>query len=355
MLSYQHCTALRWLLIVSGDVELNPGPVNYQTLNSAALRAIANVVFEGVDEVDDIVALKKEELIAILQKQNQAFVSWAVQQVTGSVSQSQGQQKEASTGKVAKLPVFYEQDTRKWFEQVEEILTTECSTEQQYKTSLLRVLNTETLKLAGVDASSSYEEIKQCILKHFDETQEQKLRKMLSQVSLGDQKPSTVMRQMLELAAGNEDVVKLKFMEILPEQIRLTLAGLSFRMSLRDMADIADRMIEQMPQNSKVSAVETSQSSEEIKLLKEQVAELTRAVQAIAVSGNSDRSFQRGRSPYRGPWNRARNQSRSHSRGRYNPRGRYCFYHFEFGKRATKCADGCKWSSNPSENGGTPP
>lgn len=365
LVNSNHATALRWLLIVSGNVELNPGPVNYEFLQVAALKALLQTLHEG--DAAFAMPASRDEMVTALRGANQTVVSFLVQKVCGLelAPPAASQQAAAATNtRVIRLPDFYQHDTKTWFNQVEQILQAECQSEHQWKISLLRAIDTQTLKVSGTDMSWPYDQIKRQIITHFDQSDEQKLRELLSKQTLGDDKPSTVLRRMQHLAPGDEKVVRFRFMEILPQQVKVVLATLA-DMELTKLAEAADKMVEQLQPSSATvasagftsSSSHADASSNRIDSLeqqlrdmsvshKEQLSQLTAAVHAISFSGERRNTRQRFGDRRTSP-----TRSRSPSPRRDYPENHeFCFYHYTFGPRAKRCKSPCSWSPSGSDS-----
>lgn len=286
----------------------------------------------------------KDEMIAELSKENPSILDILFRQVQlGSLATSSAKEPQApaSSSSNVKLPHFYEKDPTVWFEQIEVIL--DGSLDAVKKGSLVRALPTNVIIDSGAKPADTYETIKNNIITHFDQSTDQRLRKLLESQNLGDRKASAVLRQLQRLAPGNENLVKLRFLEILPEPVRVTLASLD-GISLEKLAETADRMMEQMPKFQNVNHTHGSTSAQSASWLDTvtgQISELTKVVHALTVCEPRDND--RGRSRFRSDTPNRRNRSLS-----YNPAGRLCWYHFRFGRNARNCRDGCQWATRSS-------
>jgi hypothetical protein len=213
--SARHRTSLIWLLIISGDVELNPGP----TLSDFTVPILKKtLILLKQDEADYKIStnITKSDLIGLLEKEKPHLVQLALNSVVSQSQQTQSQQSlsvgtqpsasnanrsdEESIFKTIKLAPFFENDTRRWFDQVQQLLI--GANETVRKNSLLRVLPTHIIRDTGVDVTADFDTIRDRIITHFDDTQDQKLRKLLDQQELGDQKPSTALRRLQDLSGG---------------------------------------------------------------------------------------------------------------------------------------------------------
>ncbi|GFW46181.1 hypothetical protein TNCV_4210601 [Trichonephila clavipes] len=97
---------------------------------------------------------------------------------------------------------------------------------------------------------------------------------------------------------------------------------------LDKIAAMADKIVEMAPRTVDIAAVQDSAGVDQ---LMAKIATLEGQIASLKLQ----RKF---RSP--SPHHHQRSRSRSKSRRRYNPQGKYCFYHFRFGK---KCLPGRKF------------
>jgi predicted transcriptional regulator len=277
-----------------------------------------------------------------------------------------------STGRIAKLSPFSRENTKVWFEVAEQILASECRTDSQAKLSLLKAIGSDVLREAGIDTVSyNWQQIRDQILRHFGDTREKQLREFLSTQQLGDQKPTTLLRTMLSQAEGYERLVRMRFLEVMPKEVRICLVGNPNR-DLEELGKLADDMMEQfnirpiasVSQQQQIVSSSASgacassrdpiinQLVEDNRKLQEQLKQLTESVNNI--------SFQARQSRYDNNTNtnrpRSNSRGRSPSRGRFNPKGPLCYYHFNFRQHATRCdGNGCKWKNNNQKgNSNTP-
>jgi hypothetical protein len=370
ILSARHRSALRWLLIISGNVELNPGPItiDFAGLGVGVMKNVLKIVKE--QDLFFVMPTTKDEMVNLLEKENPSFVALAIQKTLGIFETAAAQvPPPEKQPQMVKLQTFSTQDTRNWFNLADQLFAN-SSDEQGKKNSVLRVIPIEIQTESGVDYNASYEAIKQKIIAHCDDSQDQKLRKLLGEQKLGEQKPSTALRKLQALGQGNEKLVRLRFLEIMPKEVRVVLATLKDD-PLDKIAEVADMMIEQLPQSS-VNAIDTSANNQpnstsagaaansEISELRSEISELAKAVQAITLAQNNqpqqDRPYRgRPRTRYSEPGYYRRNslsgnfrsRSRSQSpRSMYREGGRYCYYHFEFGNKAFRCKPPCQWKND---------
>ena len=223
--SSRHVGALRWLLILSGNVELNPGPIT-DKLSKTQLQQVLSLLKSDDSDFALCETDTKADLAAKINAEKPSFVKLAVQSVLNvpsspkfdntSTSDSKPQDANASTSTptTIKLPEFFDADTRQWFQQVGELLAGQS--EAVRKHSLLRAIPTKILRDSGANVTGTYEEIKNCLISHCDDTEDEKLRQALQQQSLGGERPSTVLRRLRNLAPGSDKLVRLRFLEMMP-------------------------------------------------------------------------------------------------------------------------------------------
>lgn len=335
-------------------------PINFDFLNVSVLKRALTALAATDANVAASDNLNREEVITQLTNLDPLQVQHVLSQLLSfqptappTVSTPQGISNIVA-GKTVKLPPFYPQDTKVWFDLAEQVMEDECRTDQQRRLSVLRALNPEIIKTIGLDATWSYGQLKDHILKHYGDSEEQKLRKLLQGITLGDRKPSACLREIVGLAQGNENLARLKFTEILPDYISVNLAGLS-SISLEEMALMADRMMEQFEvcqSKGNISQVRvagcassSTQNSEspldlmmkQHILLQQQVTQLASTVNALRFSESQGDSNTHQRR-HSGNFKPVRNRSKSRDR-------KLCYKHATFGRRAWSCGgNGCTWN-----------
>lgn len=193
-------------------------------------------------------------------------------------------------------------------------------------------------------ATNKYDALKTRILREFTESDQHKLRILLKETELGDNKPSQLLRKMRELSnnALSDDALKTLWIERLPEQIRPVISTADG--DLNKIAEMANKILEittyrhvSEVQFSPAPTHSHSESFPQIAALTKQIDELTKKFDKF--SNNRGRSQSRGRS---------NDRSRSSSKSKNN--SPYCFYHFKFGAMAQKCTEPCKFKASTNES-----
>ncbi|XP_022126093.2 uncharacterized protein LOC111000815, partial [Pieris rapae] len=107
-----------------------------------------------------------------------------------------------------------------------------------------------------------YNAIKDRLISIYEESNSAQTKKLLSQVELGDQKPSQLMRQMKQLNKDKfpESTIKMMWLEHLPPHIRSVLAvseAFKIKTTLDDLTLLADKMMEVHTPSHHIAAVAT--------------------------------------------------------------------------------------------------
>lgn len=169
-----------------------------------------------------------------------------------------------------------------------------------------------------------YDIIKQRLIDQFSESESTRIRTLLCDMTLGDQKPSQLLHKMSQMSAHKlpDDVLKMLWLQRLPITVQQILTTSSDK--IEDLAVMADKI-------SEISGLSVSsiQNSTETEDLRERVMELEKALSKLSTR---NRSRSRSRKP----------RSKSPHPKQYSQ----CWYHFKFGNRALKCKQPCDFQEN---------
>jgi len=240
-----------------------------------------------------------------------------------------------------KVPPFEKSHVDVWFFQLEAQFAIHNITSEKTKynytlpaldTSVAAEL-TDVLEKAATSATP-YEDLKKRLVSIYADSQEKKLKKLLTEVELGDRRPTALLREMQRLAGSKapEDLMKSMFLQHMPSNVRAILA--TSKDDVQTVAEMADKIIEQTGSQATIAEVRRNPSDsleDRIRNLESQIANLVTEMQR-------GRARQRSPTPYR-------SRSKSRSRHRNNE---WCWYHNRFGKNATKCQEPCKFSPENS-------
>lgn len=206
-------------------------------------------------------------------------------------------------------------------------------------------------------ASEKYSGLKTAILSRLTDSPDAQLHKLLTDVQLGDKRPSQLLRHMRTLAGSRvgDDLLRIKWLDLLPQHTRRMLLLIK-NQTLEELAAVADEVHDLGPsvmatshRTSSAFSPERAQPSlaEPNDHLAQQLASLSLAVAqltAITREALGEPSFhrQRGRSASR---DNQKPRTRS-STPAGNPRTGHCWYHANFGTRATKCRQPCSFANS---------
>ncbi|GFU53991.1 uncharacterized protein TNCV_246241 [Trichonephila clavipes] len=256
-----------------------------------------------------------------------------------------------------RLPPFWKSNVRLWIAQCDQAFTfSGISSDDTKYSALVANLDAETLSyvsdiVLSPPNSVKYHTLSQRLITQFSDSETQKIKKLLTDLQLGDEKPSHLLRKMKELSNGQlqDDFLQSLWLQRMPPHIQTVLSASSEL--LDKLVIIADKVSEVVGASSTICAAPTvpppSQSSScsvqptmdslarQIQELSLQVAELTRErnrqVAELTRERNSSR-HQRYSSDRR----------RSHSRSRSVNRGSgICYYHRRYKEQARKCVSPC--------------
>lgn len=199
--------------------------------------------------------------------------------------------------------------------------------------------------LLSVPDTDPYTTLKNKVIEIFQDSAAKKIRILLQELSLGDQKPSLLLSKMKQLAGNQvtEDFLRTFWISKLPQNMQAILSISSE--SLPKLSQIADKISEvndAIP--TQVGRISTDDS--EIIALKEQIQTLTRKIEELTAQRRPTR--QDGNScRFRLP-SRSRPKSYGHSQERHQSAkpNAFCFYHKRFGINARKCTHPCGFESN---------
>lgn len=185
--------------------------------------------------------------------------------------------------------------------------------------------------IATLPQSDRYEYLKTKIIEHFADSEHRRLNRLLSELPLGDKKPSELYFEMKRVAGNTLGDAALKglWTKRLPEMAQPVVAASSGPPS--EFTKIADSVVDAMTP-SRIQRVR-AQPSTEINDLRAAVVELTKKFENFSTGSRSrDRKTQRNCSKGRPPYNP-------------NASGYECWYHTKYGRNAQRCRSPCKHKS----------
>lgn len=250
----------------------------------------------------------------------------------------------------SRIPNFWCDKPVLWFAQFETVVNPQKPGDEAKFSLLVAHLEKSDVEQIGDILMSKaragrYEEAKQRLLSVYEESETKQLERLLTEMELGDQKPSQLLRSMREPARDKmpDTTLQILWMRHLPASTRAVLS-VNESASLDVLAAMADKMHEQTREvhsvctckqpSTSTSRHESSHSQPEPDL-REAIMQISREIAAM----NTDTSRRRRPS--------FRSRSRSQSRGRTNyyqqTSGDMCFYHTRYGKKARNCRSPCNF------------
>lgn len=195
--------------------------------------------------------------------------------------------------------------------------------------------------------NTSYTSLKTELVKRLSSTQDEKTRKLLENVTMGDEKPSQFLRRLQALAGTTvpESLLKTLWMRGLPEKLKPTMATQQDK-TLVAMAEVADTVYSLLPARSElceaVGSTNDIQLATELQKLTCDMATMKDQFSALVGQINEvSRDSRRGRSPFLSN----RQSFRPHSWSREHRPAGVCWYNWLFKDAAKKCTTPCSWKS----------
>lgn len=251
----------------------------------------------------------------------------------------------------SKIPDFWTDQPRVWFIRTEAMLAPQKLSDDAKYDIVVSKLSKEAIQqvtdiLIEPPASKRFDALKTRLLRIYEESKNRQLQKLISEMELGDQKPSQLLRRMRELAKDKipDDTLRILWQGHLPDTIRAVLAVSEIK-ELDHLSSIADNVFETSRTVHQVNEVSQSQqpsTAKDTELIMAEIAKLSFKVAEL----------ERSRPRFKNRWNsnyRSRSASRNRSRNPSNQRRTpespdwLCFYHNRFHARAKKCVEPCSW------------
>ncbi|XP_036344731.1 uncharacterized protein LOC118753966 [Rhagoletis pomonella] len=198
--------------------------------------------------------------------------------------------------------------------------------------------------ISELPTQNKYEYVKEKLIKHFAESQQRRLQKVISEMPLGDLKPSQLFSNMKRVAGQslNENILIDLWTARLPAQARAAIIA-SEQKILRKVK-IADDIVESLNlgdkfyPDSNVRALTSERNNSEtvsaLETLQKEIAQLSQRLNHYTADRES-------------PRNRGRNRPRESVRS--NMGGEMCWYHLTFGKDARSCRKPCCVAQAPNK------
>ncbi|XP_023247538.1 uncharacterized protein LOC111643634 [Copidosoma floridanum] len=258
-----------------------------------------------------------------------------------------------------RLPPFWKVNPTVWFIRIEAAFNNHRiradSSKFDYVVAALDDATVQEIAdvLMAPPAEGKYDFLKAEIFKRMTDMADQRLRKLLTQLELGDQKPSQLLRHMKALAgtAVTDDAIRVRWFDLLPPSVARSLRVVKST-PLDELASLADELIQDYPHVAAVHPQATKpqtagqSSAPTVESLAKEMASLRQSVaQLLNIAKRQPEGQQRGRSTTQsqgGP------RSRSNTPNR-DPNDPWCWYHRTLGNNARNCRPPCNFT--PSNQG----
>ena len=243
------------------------------------------------------------------------------------------------------LPPFWTSNATAWFAMAESrFRVRRIYDEWDRYDNLVSSLTADSIRLVldvvtNPPEDEPYTFLKERLLGSHQLTDYQRIEQLIAVGALGDRKPTQLLAQMLELCPAGEERSKFfafHFLQRLPQELRIML-GDDDHQEIQQLAVKADRLqaIHGHRLHGQVAAVASAPPPSE-------------PVNAISTSrgnrGGRGRGRGRGGPPSRGGGAPAAPAVAPASLARDS--SGLCYYHWNFGDKATKCEAACSWQGN---------
>jgi len=160
--------------------------------------------------------------------------------------------EEAVAAVSLKLPEFWQTRPRSWFQTAEaQFHLRNITTDATRYFYVVAALGSEVAAeldhvLSNPPDNDKYKALKDALLAIYEPTERQKKKALLAMGSLGDRKPSALLRQMqaLHTAEKDDQLFMIMFLKKLLPAVRTILAASDFD-DIEDMAKVADRVVDE--------------------------------------------------------------------------------------------------------------
>ncbi|GFU90367.1 transposon Ty3-G Gag-Pol polyprotein [Trichonephila clavipes] len=228
-----------------------------------------------------------------------------------------------------KIPPFWTDRPEIWFYQVEaQFQISRISLEEtkfHYLVSQLEPKYVENIwDIVNSKSDTKYTDSKNRLLSLFKESENLRIKRLLTGIELGDMKPSQLLQKLKTVATSDisDNLIKTLWLEKLPESIKNILVVSDENLS--KLAVMADKISDMTPR-TEIFATGKSLDCGEATSSRDQL--LLNRIQSLEEQICQPSILHKSRTKER---NSFRPKSRSRSRKRFDPKGKYCYFHFRF-------------------------
>ena len=259
-----------------------------------------------------------------------------------------------------KVPPFWKTNPKLWFRQLDsQFFNAGITSDVTKYHTLVGAIESDVLACVSdiilqPPAENLYATLRQRLEDHYSDSEEKQLRKLLSDLELGDKRPSQLLREMRDLSGGkvSDALLKSLWLQRLPTQIQAILTTSSD--DLGQLTTMADKINEVFsisgPSVSAIIQQKPSSSSDNNSLHTSQIAQnsnrttLDQILTEIRNLSSRIDAALRERTP------RARSKSRSREGLEPTHIEGVCKFHRRYKHKAFKCISPCTFSANSTRD-----
>lgn len=255
-----------------------------------------------------------------------------------------------------RMPVLTNRNIEAWFRSMDHwFRASGIFDDGQRCETVLATIDTEVLdqlndQLERMPQIGKYDFAKRVLIAHYADSEQRRLNRLLSEMPLGDKRPSELYHQMKQVAGNviGEAALKSLWAQRLPETARPVIAATN--LSAVEFTRMADTIVDAMAQQRTVQQVEAAPLSE-INALKAAIDELRSQIRNFprelrSRSRNRD-SNQRQQTP-------AGNATNSNASTSAAADPDLCWYHQKYGRDARNCRSPCRNRTRAGSSSTTP-
>lgn len=259
----------------------------------------------------------------------------------------------AAIGVSNKLPDFWVDMPRLWFAQFEAVMAPQKQGEDTKFNMVIAKLGRDSIQqvsdlLTSPPAENKYAALKERLLQVYEESAERQFQKLVSELELGAQKPTHLLRRMKELgrpAQVSDQTLKSLWLSRMPSSVRAVIAVCQDQ-SLDSLAAIADKIVEN-GRSYEIATVNDSTAQVSPGPLTELVNQMNKLALEVASLRSEVQQNRRSRSRSRPSY---RSRSRSRKRRAPGDPGWLCRFHYRYKSKATRCEQPCAWRTDEPGN-----
>lgn len=267
------------------------------------------------------------------------------QQQANQNVQQEAQPNSAVNRIQVRVPPFWKQNPRLWFRQLEaQFANSNITLDLTKFNTIVGVIESDILTtvsdvVLNPPENDLYETIKARLIHRFEETEQKKLKNLLNELTLGDMRPSDLLRKMKELSCNKvgDDLLKTLWLQRLPLTIQTVLSTSSE--TLDQLTVLADKMFE-VNDNATVQAVST-EKPDKFNDLVNVVCKLDDKIESLRKEFRMSKKSSKQKSL---------NQPSTSNTEPTVTKRKICSYHKRFGENAIKCRKPCNFIPPKSKN-----